>query len=289
MLKIPDGYYVFFTGDSAIVYNNKRYTLTAFAKMLRTQGFNNNDIRDWLNSDKHNVKVLDPLWDQIKLLPLVEDKEDTIAPEEDGEIERYGAYTRLNPSGHREQVIKRKGKTPEETLNELADTLIQLLESSPETSMPSGKCWYCDKPKDNIYGLCMNCGRFGKLDNQQSQTGNTGQVPWEGPDPTIGAQRIFTPHSPGMSSEQDYIRRQNNLKHGFDEPIEPFQLRECVQADTDALTECAEEYIWNRVFQLLPEELHDWPGINDFVDQMIGDGKGPDEIVDAVNKAYWDE
>lgn len=392
------------------------------------------------------------------------DTKDIIAPEEDGEIERYGAYTRLNPSGHREQVVKRKGKTPEETLNELADTLMQLLESSPETSMPSGKCWYCDKPKDNIYGLCVNCGRFGKPDNQQSQTGNTGQVPWEGPDPTIGAQRIFTPHSPGMSSEQDYIRRQNNLKHGFDEPIEPFQLRESVQinpspyngivffgepqddteqlvayrarfthnrnkvlnswmvfhkgvhfanisrqdtkwvhdnwktsyvpgaqeifkqidrtfldkklremislirraisakradvvvlptkeatpeklddsfrtwtnkagtakiqaqyvkfvgdkvvvrradgreihmpfdmlsdadqeealrlADTDTLTECVEEYIWNRVFQLLPEELHNWPGINDLVDQMIGDGKGPDEIADAVNKAYWDE
>ena len=34
--------------------------------------------------------------------------------------------------------------------------------------LPPGKCWYCGKPKKNIYGLCTHCGRFGKPDNAPS-------------------------------------------------------------------------------------------------------------------------
>lgn len=51
-----------------------------------------------------------------------------IVPSKDG-VERYNVYTRLNPKGHEEKVIKRKGKPDEETLNELADDLLSLIES----------------------------------------------------------------------------------------------------------------------------------------------------------------
>ena len=296
MVKIPDGYYVYWDGNTAIVYGNKRYTLLPFIKMCRDLGLNNNEVRDWLDSDKHRLKILDPLWDQIKKLPLVEDKEEIVAPEEEGQVERYGAYTRINPSGHREQVIKKKGKTDEETLNELADSLMQLLESSPETSMPPGECWYCGKPKDNIYGLCMGCGRFGKPGTTEPQI--EPQVPWEGPDPTVGAEKVFTPHQHGMSSEQDYIRRQNNTRAGYAEPMEPFNWDKWDRGfeesanhlnDYTALAECTEEYIWKCVSDSLAEEIREWPGFNELVDKLIGDGLAPEEIVRQVDAAYWDD
>ena len=224
------------------------------------------------------------------------DTEEIVAPEEEGQVERYGAYTRINPSGHREQVIKKKGKTDEETLNELADSLMQLLEGSPETSMPSGECWYCGKPKDNVYGLCMGCGRFGKPQPvvrepqfatfDQLQT-PIGQVPWEGPDPTVGAERVFTPHRPGMSSEQDYVRRQGNTRAGFEEPIEQFDWDKWDRRF--GLRECAEEYIWKYVSDSLPEEIREWPGFKELVDNLIGEGLEPEEIVRRVDAAYWDD
>lgn len=43
-------------------------------------------------------------------------------PPKEGEIERHNAYTRLNPKGHKEFVIKR-GNKEEETLNELAEEI----------------------------------------------------------------------------------------------------------------------------------------------------------------------
>lgn len=43
-------------------------------------------------------------------------------------IERHNAYTRLNKKGDAELVIKKKGKQDEETLNELADDILDLLE-----------------------------------------------------------------------------------------------------------------------------------------------------------------
>lgn len=51
-----------------------------------------------------------------------------VVPPKDG-LERRNAYTRLNPKGHEELVVKHKGKPDEETLNELADDLLDLIES----------------------------------------------------------------------------------------------------------------------------------------------------------------
>lgn len=42
--------------------------------------------------------------------------------------QRHNAYTRLNPSGHKELVIKKKGKRDTETLNELVESLLEMLE-----------------------------------------------------------------------------------------------------------------------------------------------------------------
>lgn len=59
-----------------------------------------------------------------------------LAPK-DGEIERKNAYTRLNPSGDEEFVIKRVGKQDAETLNELAMDLLDLLESVEFANSPA--------------------------------------------------------------------------------------------------------------------------------------------------------
>jgi chromosome segregation ATPase len=32
--------------------------------------------------------------------------------------------------------------------------------------LPSGPCWNCGAPKENTYGLCSGCGRFGLSDNE---------------------------------------------------------------------------------------------------------------------------
>lgn len=57
---------------------------------------------------------------KLKQMPIVQPKE--------GEIERHNTYTRLNPKGHEELVIQKRGQD-EETLNELANEIEeQLLE-----------------------------------------------------------------------------------------------------------------------------------------------------------------
>lgn len=51
-----------------------------------------------------------------------------VVPPKDG-VERRNVYTRLNPKGHEETVVTKKGKPDEETLNELADDILGLIES----------------------------------------------------------------------------------------------------------------------------------------------------------------
>ncbi len=51
---IPDGYYINWYGDSAIVYDNKC-----------------NKMRDWIKENRKALKILDPLWNDIQKLPLV--------------------------------------------------------------------------------------------------------------------------------------------------------------------------------------------------------------------------
>jgi hypothetical protein len=58
-------------------------------------------------------------------------------PPKEGELERRNAYRRLNPQGDEELVVKRIGKPDEETLNELADDILDLLESVEFGSMPT--------------------------------------------------------------------------------------------------------------------------------------------------------
>ncbi len=48
-------------------------------------------------------------------------------------IERHNAHYRINPSGHRELVIKKKGKKDEETLNELSDELVRAYDEIAES------------------------------------------------------------------------------------------------------------------------------------------------------------
>jgi len=47
---------------------------------------------------------------------------------DDGEIERHDAHYRLNPTGDKELVIKKKGEKDEETLSELAEDLCEMIE-----------------------------------------------------------------------------------------------------------------------------------------------------------------
>ena len=54
---------------------------------------------------------------KLKKMPIVAPKA--------GEIERHNSYTRLNPKGHAEFVVKKPGKD-EETLNEIAEALDEL-------------------------------------------------------------------------------------------------------------------------------------------------------------------
>ena len=54
-------------------------------------------------------------------------------------VERHNAYVRRNPSGHKELVIKKKGKPDEETLNELVESLMGVLEGIDYSGpLPSG-------------------------------------------------------------------------------------------------------------------------------------------------------
>lgn len=54
---------------------------------------------------------------KLKKMPIV--------PPKDGDVERHNAYTRLNPKGHEEFVVKKPGKD-EETLNEIAEAIEDL-------------------------------------------------------------------------------------------------------------------------------------------------------------------
>lgn len=49
-------------------------------------------------------------------------------PTRPGEVERPNVYVRLNPTGDEETVIKRKGTRDEETLNEISDDILGLIE-----------------------------------------------------------------------------------------------------------------------------------------------------------------
>jgi hypothetical protein len=56
----------------------------------------------------------------------------------DHQAPRRSASVRVNPSGHREVVVKQKGKRDDETLNELARELMGMLESIDLAPLPSG-------------------------------------------------------------------------------------------------------------------------------------------------------
>jgi hypothetical protein len=60
-----------------------------------------------------------------------------VVPTRDGEVERRNAYTRLNPKGDEEFVVKRQGKQDEETLNELVDDILSLIEDIEFSGMPA--------------------------------------------------------------------------------------------------------------------------------------------------------
>jgi hypothetical protein len=65
---------------------------------------------------------------------------------DDGDIERHDAHYRLNPKGHKELVVKKKGEPDEETLNELAESLTEMaseyagLEDADEFQGPGQVC-----------------------------------------------------------------------------------------------------------------------------------------------------
>jgi hypothetical protein len=72
-----------------------------------------------------------------------------VSPPE-GEIERHDAYRRLNPNGDEELVVRRRGKKDEETLNELADYLLSLIEGQYTSSKNSADC-------DGAVGVQAEC------------------------------------------------------------------------------------------------------------------------------------
>jgi len=59
-----------------------------------------------------------------------------VAPPEEDEVERHNAYHRINPIGDKELVVKRNGRQ-EATLSELAQQLLNMLESVEFTNMPA--------------------------------------------------------------------------------------------------------------------------------------------------------
>lgn len=68
---IPDGYYINWYSDSAIVYDSKRWSLVCFIKLCDALNIHRNKMRDWLKENRKELKILDPLWDNIQKLPLV--------------------------------------------------------------------------------------------------------------------------------------------------------------------------------------------------------------------------
>lgn len=59
--------------------------------------------------------------------------------DDDGGIERHNVKYRINPSGHKEMIIKKKGQLDDETLNELKFSIDKLLESMFNKAMSSKK------------------------------------------------------------------------------------------------------------------------------------------------------
>lgn len=106
------------------------------------------------------------------------------ADEED--IERHDAHYRMNPSGHKELVVKKKGEQDDETLNELADSLMEVLDP---------KCSGCGLPYIGDKEFCGNC-RSGLT------PGVTGEsIAFSGPLPTGGGA--------GSPEQQPYQRARN--------------------------------------------------------------------------------
>lgn len=110
--------------------------------------------------------------------------------DKDQDIERHNASYRLNPSGHKELVIKRKGKRDDETLNELMDSLDGLL---------GHVCEGCGVTTGS--GYCKDClaGYSGPLSD--ALNGLDESVAFAGPLPTGGGA--------GSSEQLEYQRNPN--------------------------------------------------------------------------------
>ena len=53
------------------VYDNKRWSLVCFIKLCDALNIHRNKMRDWINDNRKELKILDPLWNDIQKLPLV--------------------------------------------------------------------------------------------------------------------------------------------------------------------------------------------------------------------------
>jgi len=147
----------------------------------------------------------------------------------EGEIDRHDAHYRLNPGGHRELVVKKKGKSDEETLNELADNLIALANESiafggPAPAMSPEQQGY-QRNVNNItpQGMADNGQLLTRSDAEETVT--AGESPnnltssteqqADGPERSRVKSRIGTRTTRGIGPRNKYIagRRSDGITH----------------------------------------------------------------------------
>lgn len=131
----------------------------------------------------------------------------------DDEIERPGTHIRVNPSGHRELVIKRKGKPDDETLNELARDINNMLEgmdfSTAPASPPGGNFNQPDTPQ--------MVGSRGDIEraNGDSPNNMTLSLPQTADGPDVSkAKSKYSATARGSDLRDKYIASENGLDSG---------------------------------------------------------------------------
>lgn len=132
---------------------------------------------------------------KLKKMPII--------PPKDGEIERHSAYHRLNPQGHEEFVIKRNGKE-EETLNELASDIDDILEGIEFGTMDSmspeqpffDRCQ--NKPQSNQYVAGSGDSIRASQDTITNMNGST-PLAADGPEISMAKSKLKTNTTTGRS------------------------------------------------------------------------------------------
>ena len=105
---------------------------------------------------------------------------------------------------------------------------------------------------------------------------------------TIGPIEDKAPSMPKLEPEDGDIERHTaytRLNPSGDKELVVGDDEETLNEIARSLQECAEEYIWDCVRNMLPADILEKPGVNEKIDNAIGRGAAPDEIVAMLRES----